>query len=313
VLKITDALKGPVAEVFRQLNPAFGEMSGPEIYECVIGNSELLHGCVTIFRRKREAFGHLLVDAHGRPVHDDFVRLRCGRTLHDIIAMLVRTHAKRHFGATLGGDPNDARSKAGRLYHAINDYLIHEWQIPLVPHYSLVPPSKVLELGPVLLDIRQAADLDAISAAGSPPPPNIKAEPVLFVPRGAGPQRAEPAFTGTKQEEFWWDALTDAGVVAVLGQRNGHESRELVAAMAGVNDATRGDLFAGLSLSTFQAAVLLATAYRVLGRNGFTALFGTPGKPAAIATIATRIKQHKTGSLADLKTLAKMTEAVVRL
>ena len=94
---INETLKGPVAEIFQSLIPAFGQMSGAEFYDTVMGSSELLHGCIAIFRRHRDAFKALLVDDRGRAVNDDFVRLRCGRSIHDIIAMILRTHAKRHF------------------------------------------------------------------------------------------------------------------------------------------------------------------------------------------------------------------------
>lgn len=309
---INETLKGPVAEIFRSLIPAFGAIGGTEFYDTVMGSSELLHGCISIFRRHRDAFKALLVDSRGRPVNDDFVCLRCGRSIHDIIAMIVRTHAKRHFRKTLGGDPNDPTSKAGRLYQALSEYLIHDWQVQLVPHYAPMPVVKIQEMGPRILDIREAELLDAITAATVPlpsPMPSIESG----APTGTGPSRqAEAPFSGTAQEEFWWDALTDRNVAAVLGSRSGHEMRELVAMMAGVNDAVRAELFAGLSLSTFQAALCLATAFRVMGRNGFAGVFGVPGKPQMVADIALRLKKRNVGSRTELKALAGLVEGVVK-
>ncbi len=326
---INETLKGPVAAIFRTLIPAFGDIGGTEFYDTVMASSELLHGCIAIFRRHRDAFKALLVDNRGRQVNDDFVRLRCGRSIHDIVAMIVRTHAKRHFGKMLGGDPSDPTSKAGRLYQAMSEYLIHDWQVKLVPHYAPMPVHKVQEMGPRLLDIREAELLDAITAASGPPspPPRTLAEtppplpprfevappPSSRIPTGAGASRlAAPSFSGTPQEEFWWDAITDRNVAAVLGSRSGHEMRELVAALAGVNDAVRSELFAGLSLSTFQAAVCLCTAFRVMGRNGFASVFGMPGKPQMVATIALRLKKRNVSSRTELKALAGLVEGAVR-
>lgn len=328
---INETLKGPVADIFRSLIPAFGDMPGAEFYDTVMASSELLHGCIAIFRRHRDSFKALLVDARGRPVNDEFVRLRCGRSVHDIIAMIVRTHAKRHFRKTLGGDPSDPTSKSGRMYKAISEYLIHDWQVQLVPHYAPMPLHKVQEMGPRLLDIREAELLDAITAAAGPPPvparlpppgpppplpPRFEVAPPPAPPRapmGAGASRQPvQSFSGTPQEEFWWDALTDRSVVAVLGGRGGHEMRELVAAMAGVNETVRAEMFAGLSLSTFQAALCLATAFRVMGRNGFASVFGTPGKPQMVVAIALRMKKRNVSSRTELKALPGIVESAVR-
>ncbi len=335
---INDTLKGPVADIFRSLVPAFGAIAGDEFYDTVMASSELLNGCIQIFRRHRDQFRTLLVDVRGRPVNDDFVQLRCGRSVHDIIAMIVRTHAKRHFKAILGGDPNDPKSRSGRMYKAMNEYLIHDWQVSLVPHYAPMPVDKVLEMGPRILDIRDAELLDAITAAARPPGPPIyelptperpatrppipprfeveaPAQSATVVARRGGSfmsVAATQSFSGTPQEEFWWEAITDRNAVAVLGSRGSHEMRELVAALAGVNDAVRAELFAGLSLSTVQAAVCLATAFRVLGRNGFASVFGMPGRAEMVANIALRLKKRNVNSRTELKALAGLTEGAVR-
>ncbi|EME69767.1 hypothetical protein H261_12054 [Paramagnetospirillum caucaseum] len=298
---INDTLKGRVAEVFRSLIPAFASTSGEEFYDIVMANSEMLHGCISIFRRNRSAFRNLLVDARGRPVNDDFVALRCGRSVHDVIAMIVRTHAKRHFKATLGGDPNDPTSRAGAMYKAINEYLIHDWQVSLVPHYAPLPLAKVQEMGPRLLDIRESEILDSIAGA-------TKAATLLPIhsPRApAIPDLPQP-------EQQWWKALNDPAAVKVLGARPESETRELVAALGEVNDLVHADLFARLGLSTLQAAVIMVTAYKLLGRAGFTAQFGIPGKPAVVAAIAQRLDKREVGPHTDLKLLPQMTEAAFR-
>jgi len=293
-------------------------------------STELLTGCLQIFQHQRSHFSALLVDERGREVHDDRVRLRCGRSVQDIVAMIVRTHAKRHFRAALGSDPNDPASRAGRLYLALRDYLLHDWQVPLVPHYAPLPVETVLRLGPGLLDLRDVealrtltpsapppvpAPAPAVAAAlppppPAPPPPAAPAAPPL--PR-LSPAAGAPARPSSPQEEFWWDALTDRTVAQILGNRSPSEMRELVAALAGVNDSVRSELFAGLSLTTFQAAICLATAYRVLGRNSFANLFGLPGKPDKIVAIAKRLRERGAGSRSDLKTLARLTEGAVRV
>lgn len=298
---INDTLKGRVAEVFRSLVPAFAGTSGEEFYDIVMSNAEMLHGCIAIFERNRQAFRNLLVDARGRPVNDDFVALRCGRSVHDIVAMIVRTHAKRHFKTALGGDPNDPRSKAGAMYQAINEYLIHAWQVPLVPHYAPLPLDKVREMGPRLLDIREAEILDTIAAAAGRPstalPVHSPTRPVAELP---------------PQGSVWWRALNDNEVIKVLGHRPESELRELAAAMDEVNDLVHADLFRRLGLSTNQALVAMVTAYKLLGRPGFMAQFGVPGKPAVVAAVAQRLDKREVGLHTDLKAIPQMMESALR-
>jgi hypothetical protein len=297
---INETLKGRVAAVFRSLIPVFETSSGEEFYDVVMNNSEMLHGCIAIFRRNQPAFRNVLVDARGRPVNDEFVALRCGRSVHDVIAMIVRTHAKRHFKATLGGDPNDPASRAGAMYKAINEYLIHDWQVPLVPHYAPLPLAKVQEMGPRLLDIREAEILVSIAEAAASPYP---------LPTHS-PQTATPDLP--QRDQRWWKALNDPAVIKVLGERPESETRELAAALAEVNDLVHSDLFARLRLDTNQAAVILVTAYKLLGRAGFRTQFGIPGKPTVVAAVAQRLDKREAGPHTDLKALPQLTEAAFR-
>ncbi|MBC7950208.1 MAG: hypothetical protein H7Z12_00110 [Rhodospirillaceae bacterium] len=290
---ITDTLKGPVAAVYRSLVPTFGDMKGDEFYDTVLTSSDLLHGCLLIFRKHRDAFAHLLVDNKGRTVNDDFVRLKCGRTVHDIIAMIVRTHAKKQFHAQLGGNPNDASSPAGKLYQAMSEYLIHEWQVPLVPHYAKLPVAKVRELGPLLLDIKTAADMPGAK-------PETAAKPVEdFVD------------SHSREADFWWETVNDPQVRQSLGNLNERDMRELTAAFCQLGDATRANLLAPLGLSLYQAAVLLGVSYRTLGRAGFTQIFGKPGNGGAVTAFHTKLKQKNVSSRTDVRSLARAVDGVL--
>ncbi len=319
---ITESLKGPVAEVFRGLIPAFASLTGEQLYETVMDSGDLLHGFLLIFEKRRDRFRHLLVDAEGREVHDDFVRLRCGRSLHEVTAMLVRTHAKRHFRSTLGDDPNDPRSRAGRLYNALNEYLIHQWQVPLVAHYAPLPPETVERLGPAILDLRDAESLEDLRAGAT----RRLAPPV---PAGAAARNPPAALTGgtpssvplpalavasrrSRDEDYWWETLYDPLVRAALAIASETEMREMVPAFVAIGEATRTKLLAGLQLSMPQAAVVLTTIYRAVGRASFLGIFGTPGSPAAVANLATGLgRKLAAGHRHDLKGLRGAVEAVV--
>lgn len=322
VRQITNALKGPVAAVFRELIPAFGEMDGGEFYDAVLGSSDLLHGLVLIFNKRRDAFAHLLVDAQGRPVNDDFVRLKCGRSVHDIVSMIVRTHAKKHFRATLGGDPNNPASKAGKLYQAMNEYLIHEWQVPLVPHYAAIPVTKMRELGPMLLDLKTAAEIEEVVAASSArraqvAPPEGPAKPANANADAAGLVAARQKLeemvveTHSREQDFWWETLNDTQVRQALGNPTESDMRELTVAFCQLGDATRSELLAPLGLSLYQAAVLLGTCHRTLGRAGFGQIFGKPGSSAAVSAFAAKLKAKGVTSRSDVRSLGRLVEGVV--
>ena len=322
VRQITDALKGPVAAVFRDLIPSFGDMDGDEFYDAVLASSDLLHGLILIFQKRRDAFAHLLVDAQGRPVGDDFDRLRCGRSVHDIISMIVRTHAKKHFRKTLGGDPNDPRSRAGRLYQAMNEYLIHEWQVPLVPHYAGISDAKMRELGPMLLDLKTAEQVNEVAARSSAPRATVAEAPGPVQAANANSdaaglvearRRLETMVVEnrSREEEFWWETLNDPVVRQSLGNPVESEMRELTAAFCQLGDATRSGLLAPLGLSLHQAAVLLGTCYRTLGRAGFGQIFGKPGSAGAVGGFAAKLKAKGVSSRSDVRSLGRQVEGVL--
>jgi hypothetical protein len=298
VRQITMTLKGPVAATFRTLVPSFAELSGEAFYDTVLGSSDLLHGCLLIFRKRRDAFADLLVDSKGRTVGDDFVRLKCGRSVHDIIGMLVRTHAKRHFHATLGGDPNDPRSRAGKLYQAINEYLIHEWQVPLVTAYAALPVDMVARMGPALLEMKTAEAVTGTQPAAAPAAP---------APARAAPK---PTESHSQEADFWWDTLNDPQVRQALGNLVERDMRELIAAFCALNEASR-QLLATLGLSLYQAAVLLGISYQGLGRAGFSQVFGKPGNPGAIGTFAGKLKAKGVSSRSDVRSLARLVEGTL--
>jgi hypothetical protein len=311
---ITDTLKGPVAAVFRSLVPAFCDLDGDEFYEAVVGSSDLLHGCMLIFRKRRSVFAHLLVDAQGRPVNDDFVALRCGRSVHDIIAMIVRTHAKKHFRAVLGGDPNDPNSKAGKLYLAMNEYLIHEWQVPLVPHYAPMPAAKARELGPMLLDLKTAAEVDEVVAKAGARRAEVAPPSAPVAPANANAGPADELVViedHSRERDFWWETLNDPLVRQAMGSLSEAEMRELTAAFCQLGEATRSELLAPMGLSLYQAAVLLGMCYRTLGRAGFGQIFGKPGSQGAVSAFAGKLRARKVNSGTNLRDLARAVEAVL--
>lgn len=196
--RVRDTLSGPIAARMVHLVPELAWVPRGRELEAALRDCDLLHRCFVAFRRRRAAFRSLLVDAAGRPVDNDTVPLSCGRTIDQVVAMIVRSAAKRYFRARLDGPrglsperlspPRDAgwaatlnwmvgrekarkaagreRSKADRLYDAVRRHLLHDWQVPIIPQYVRLTPAEARRLGPRLLRFRDAAEMAAWLEAG---------------------------------------------------------------------------------------------------------------------------------------------------
>lgn len=100
--EVTRMLKGPVAARFQSLIPPLADT--PDPYKTIMETPELLDASFRLFRMKRDAFAEFLVDAQGAAVTDEAVRLKCGRSVVEIIGMAVRT-GMRSYAETYFGDP----------------------------------------------------------------------------------------------------------------------------------------------------------------------------------------------------------------
>lgn len=189
VRKINATLAGPVVEVLAELVPAVRGLPRRHALEEILGDVGMLDQCFLAFHASPDRFRHLLVNKQKVPVADAEALLDCGRSLEQVVAMVVRTAAKRHFRRRLdgakalsaararrrqarpdlfhrilaifgeGGEGKQVRLRSEVLYAAIQDYLLHDWQVPLVPEYAGLPASTVRRLGARLLDYRRTEDV----------------------------------------------------------------------------------------------------------------------------------------------------------
>jgi hypothetical protein len=191
VRQIKLTLEGPVAEVMAQLVPELKKLPRRGVLEHVLDDPDLLDRCFKAFRANTDKFAALLVDQHNVPVEQADALLACGRSLDDVVAMVVRTHAKRHFRKRLDGasrslhakkakpksepkglmdrlvrmfvageaTPTPSRGRGEVLYDAFKEHLLHDWQVPLVPEYSSLSPQLVRRLGSRILDYKVPEDI----------------------------------------------------------------------------------------------------------------------------------------------------------
>lgn len=197
--EIVAQLKGPVADRLKSLVPQLAAVD--DVYRTVMESPELLAACLLLFRKQRNHFADFLVDAAGQPVADDAAKLRCGRNVHEIVGMIVRSGA-RAYAQKRFGDPKPAkphvvhpetqgllrklrelisgkwgqdesvkpkpggRPRADLFYDAIKDNLDYEWQVPLIPHYAELPPKLIAELGRGLTTLRTPDGIAALANIG---------------------------------------------------------------------------------------------------------------------------------------------------
>ena len=315
VRRVNDTLRGPVADVVSQYLPELRGLPRGMVYERALDDLDLLSRCFEVFRRERKQFRYIVVDGRHRPVAEDNVPLSCGRTLQQVTAMVVRTAAKRYFRRTL--DPAAAKalqhrpaaqlkrpvavrkpkvqSAADDLYEAIKDYLLHDWQVPLVPAYADMSPGLVRTLGARLLTIRRVEELRRLIADPDPAAvdrllaeldaaaaePEVEVAPVadlcalLLSPDG---QRLRP--------EAFNQALLAPEVRSQLPQADTVvRVNEVLRDVGGVPARL---LLTGLRLTTEQLAVVIFNARQAVGPEVFLRLFGQPGKPELVLRVVER-------------------------
>jgi hypothetical protein len=207
IRRINLTLEGPVAEVLAQMVPELKKLPRRGVLERVLDDPVLLDRCFKAFRADPQRFRDLLVDRQNMPIDQADAMLACGRSLDDVVAMVVRTCAKRQFRKRLDGTsrplreterqrnktpdglfgrlsrlfsppPPPRRSRGEILYDSFKEHLIHDWQVALVPDYSTLSPQLVRRMGASILDYRVPEDIQRLRDNPFNPPPPSPAEPV---------------------------------------------------------------------------------------------------------------------------------------
>jgi len=222
IRRINLTLEGPVAEVLAQMVPELKKLPRRGVLERVLDDPVLLDRCFKAFRADPQRFRDLLVDRQNMPIDQADAMLACGRSLDEVVAMVVRTCAKRQFRKRLDGvsrplresertrsktpdglfgrlsrlfssPPPPRRTRGEILYDSFKEHLIHDWQVALVPDYSTLSPQLVRRMGARILDYRVPEDIQRLRENPyNPPPPSIPAEPIPDILAAVTPRPAAP-------------------------------------------------------------------------------------------------------------------------
>ena len=342
VFRINGTLQGPVVDILGQFLPELKALPREQAYDRTLDDLDLLSRCFQIFRKERSRFRYVLVDERRRPVGEDNVPLSCGRTLAEVIAMVVRTAAKRYFRrklspATVRAEieaeearaQSAARSPADELYDAIKAYLLHEWQVPLVPAYSEMDPALVRRVGAKILDCREADTLARLIADPDAPvhlvndeaiqspatAPTTFAAPFVspFAPTAKAPltpvapvvhartANLDDVLTPDHQRlraEAFTQTLLDPEVRAVLP--NADQIVRIGDVLRGVGGLPATALVEGLGLRKDQLAVMLMVAQDCIGSTVFGRLFGPRADPELVARIVERARLRGIGPTSEV-------------
>ncbi|EME69166.1 hypothetical protein H261_14845 [Paramagnetospirillum caucaseum] len=358
---INRTLAGPVMAKLVDMVPDLAWVPRGRELETALRDCDLLHRCFIAFRTHRASFRPLLVDGRGRPVDNDNTPLTCGRTVNQIISMIVRSAAKRHFRARLdcgfppgraerlrrpedvgwGGmlawmsDRTDERrnrkgqSPGDLLYGAIRRYLLHDWQVPIIPQYARMTPPEVRALGSRILDFRDAAELAAWLEGGETGrrmPAEWVVEPVSLAPESASasdsvpdpvaeiaaPEPVEGAATLPSASlagdgrsrlgevlsadgrlirmETVVPLLTTPELKAALGHPGREELRRAARSLAGTGANTVRRLAVDYGLSPEQMTAMLAKSALLLPPAVYERMFGRKGELVLILALIGRAR-----------------------
>ena len=222
VVRVNRALETSVINVLREILPEVRALPHGNTLQFILDDLGLLARCFMAYREYPEKFRHLLVAPHKDHVQTSDELLICGRTFDEIVAMVVRTAAKRHFLQEIDGDNRPFRAgkyltpdemsilqrisslfgrkfsrpadltRGMKQYQALGDHIHYEWQVPLVPEYATLPLPLIEQMGEQILDYKLSSELKQLKADPENPPPKSKLVPrPLFVPPPPKPAETE--------------------------------------------------------------------------------------------------------------------------
>ena len=345
VRQVNEALQNSVLGILSQFVPELKKLPADHVYQRTLDDISLLDRCFQVFRAQRGRFQSVLVDAASQPVTDDTTPLACGRSLEQVVAMIVRTAAKRHFRRrhmTLARPQAQAahqrlhqrltslfkappqpshlhatplRGRADELYDALKANLRHEWQVPLVPTYAEMSPNLARSLGEKLLELK---DLDHLRRVMNDPEEAAK----LFETPEQQQAVADPAPVrdcrarlsailspngGLKVEAFA-PVLQRPEIRAQLRPRSADMPLSQPLRETGTMAAKL--LVAELGLRLDQVALVLLVAHETIGAPSFANFFG----PSANVAVIMRMTQHaRQAGLTQTSSLAECAEFVRQL
>lgn len=311
---IRTVLKTQVSDILRLNITQLSALPPDTIYDQILNAPPLLQQCFHVFRSQPDLFKRVVVRQDKKPISTDQDLLWCGRTIADVVTLVVRASAKRYFRATLPAAPKPAPvlrpgigllhqaairlrlkqpppppkavkaplGQADRLYRAFHENLRFEWQVPLIPHYTPLEASTVTRLGSRILALREPGQLQILAAEGLTPDGRLplmldNAKRLRGPDGGIDANALSEAFLKMDLEVVFPD-LVDSGAKRAVAQISSMDIRIVQQLMPALENDLRG------------VTIFLFACFSRLGEKAFRQAFGPCGAMWAVQKLAKHLE-----------------------
>lgn len=310
---VRTVLRRDVADILRDNIPALSLVPRDKVYDRVMDDPHLLHQGFQLFRARPDLFKGVVLNRQRAFPTDDGDMLWCGRTLAEIIALVVRACARRYFKRRLSGPkpkplpmpqvglfkgiaislglaqppqrPKRKRwpSPAEKLYAALRDLLRFEWQVPLIPAYAALSPQLVTSLGEQLLEVRDPLKVQILA--------DQSAETALVdgkIPLLLDGAKRMMTPTDTINAEVLWSVCQKMRMAALFPGYDVGEMRKAVSLVAATSPAALKHLLPVLGDDIRKFTLYLFTAYGKFGPARYRQVLGADGQTWVVEAMARR-------------------------
>jgi hypothetical protein len=306
--QINTVLRGSVIDILRLFIPSLAPYTNEEAFNVILNSPEMTQRSFRTFRDHPDAFAGLLRGPDNQPVATETEPLSCGRTLAQVVALVVQAVAKRYFRSKLslrrrtlataaepgliekvarlfsaaGPPPPPVRkeqSPADKLFLAMRDHLLFEWQLRLIPHYVGLPVPLVQALGARLLQFKEIEDIQWMVRTGQPlSAPTVRHSDSLaplHIKPDLGPLPPDPIVAPEVAEMAAAPAEAEAEAdgepeLAPMNLPQGVSAQRFVATVLGkVNPPLARWLAREMTLNPRQLALMMIRAYEALPSGEF--------------------------------------------
>ncbi|HTH18155.1 MAG TPA: hypothetical protein VL974_15970 [Magnetospirillum sp.] len=314
VATVRTVLRRDIADVLRDALPALAMVPREKVYDRVMDDPHLLHQAFQLFRARPELFKHMVITPERAFPTSDGDVLWCGRTLAEIIALVVRACARRYFKKRLSGPkprplpmpkvglfqgicislgladpPKRPKLKrrpnpAEQLYNSIRDLLHFEWQVPLIPAYAALSPHLVTKLGEGLLEFRDPLKLQVLADQSAETALVDGKVPLLL----DSAQRLITPNTDTINAEVLWNVSQKMRMAALFPGYDTSDMRRAVSLVAATSPAALKHLLPVLGDDIRKFTLYLFTAYGKFGPGRYRQVLGADGQAWMVEAMAQR-------------------------
>lgn len=312
---IRTLLHNEVADILHAHLPSLALVAKDKVYDHVLDDPIVCEQAFRLLRTRPELFQDVVITPEKMFPDSDGDVLWCGRTLAEAIALVVRACARRYFkrrlrairpkpvtapasgpwralGQALGligpAKPdrrNAVISPGDRLFQAMRDLLLYDWQVPLIPAYAALSPHLVTALGNRLLEYRDPLRLQLLADQSTATALVEGKIPLLL----SNAQRLLSANSDTINAEVLWNVCQKMRMAALFPGFDTSEMRKAVSLIAATSPKALQLFMPVLGGDIRPFTLYLVTAYGKFGPTRYRQVFGNEGQGWVLESMARRV------------------------